>query len=114
MRRQLLHALPPRRTSPPDGRHRHEPHRLPVRPARRRPCPHSSLSRAGCAVTPSPQTLPSWRPGATRDTVLGFLEAAESLPAERRVAAFDNDGTLWCEKPTYVQFDFFEDALRSA
>jgi phosphoserine phosphatase len=44
--------------------------------------------------------------------VVGFLAASEALPVEARVAAFDNDGTLWCEKPTYVQFDFFEDAVR--
>ncbi len=62
-------------------------------------------------MTP-PALLPSWRPGPTRDAVVGFLAASESLPVETRVAAFDNDGTLWCEKPTYVQFDFFEDALR--
>ncbi len=62
-------------------------------------------------MTP-PTLLPSWRPGPTRDAVLAFLAAAEALPIEARVAAFDNDGTLWCEKPTYVQFDFFEDALR--
>ncbi len=58
--------------------------------------------------------LPSWRAGATRDAVLRFLEAAEAVPVEGRVAAFDNDGTLWCEKPTYAQYDFFEAALRSA
>jgi phosphoserine phosphatase len=58
--------------------------------------------------------LPSWRPGPTRDAVVGFLDAAGALPAERRVAAFDNDGTLWCERPTYVQLDFFVDALQSA
>lgn len=56
--------------------------------------------------------LPSWRPGRTRDAIVGFLAAAEALPVEARVAAFDADGTLWCEKPTYVQFDFFEDAIR--
>jgi phosphoglycolate phosphatase-like HAD superfamily hydrolase len=65
-------------------------------------------------MSPSPAVLPSWRPGATRDAVAAFLDAATSLPVDQRVAAFDNDGTLWCEKPTYVQFDFFEDALRSA
>jgi phosphoserine phosphatase len=59
-----------------------------------------------------PALLPSWRPGRTRDALVAFLAAAEALPVEARVAAFDNDGTLWCEKPTYVQFDFFEDALR--
>jgi hypothetical protein len=30
-----------------------------------------------------------------------------------RVACFDNDGTLWCEKPTYAQLDFFVDALKA-
>jgi phosphoglycolate phosphatase-like HAD superfamily hydrolase len=28
------------------------------------------------------------------------------VPPEARVAVFDNDGTLWCEKPTYIQLDF--------
>ena len=58
--------------------------------------------------------MPSWRPGAARDTVVAFLDAAESLPSTQRVAAFDNDGTLWCERPTPVQFDFFVDALAAA
>jgi hypothetical protein len=58
--------------------------------------------------------LPSWRPGATRDAILAFLDAAESVPVEQRVACFDNDGTLWGEKPAYVQLDFFLDALKTA
>ena len=29
-----------------------------------------------------------------------------TFPPQARVAAFDNDGTLWCEKPAYVQLDF--------
>jgi phosphoserine phosphatase len=58
--------------------------------------------------------LPSWRPGATRDAVVGFLDAATAVPAERRVAVFDNDGTLWCEKPRYVQEDFLLHELRTA
>ncbi len=65
-------------------------------------------------MTATEPTLPSWREGATRDALLGFLAAADDLPVTERVAAFDNDGTLWCEKPTYVQYDFFEDALRQA
>jgi phosphoserine phosphatase len=60
----------------------------------------------------SDHQLPSWRPGATRDAVLGFLAAASSIPVEDRVAYFDNDGTLWCERPTYVQYEFYVDALR--
>src|SRR5271157_1712149 len=56
--------------------------------------------------------LPSWRPGGTRDAVEAFLAAAEEVPVVDRVAFFDNDGTLWCERPSYVQLDFFLDALR--
>lgn len=34
-------------------------------------------------------------------------EPGESLvPPSERVATFDNDGTLWCEKPLYIQADF--------
>ena len=60
------------------------------------------------------ERLPSWRPGPTRDAVLTFLDDAASVPVEERVACLDNDGTLWCEKPTYVQFDFFVDVLKTA
>jgi phosphoserine phosphatase len=55
--------------------------------------------------------LPSWRPGPTRDAILAFLDGARDVPADERVAYVDNDGTMWCEKPTYVQFDFFVDAF---
>ena len=55
--------------------------------------------------------LPSWRPGSARDAVEAFLAAAEQVPVAGRVAYFDNDGTLWCERPSYVQLDFFLDAM---
>ncbi len=55
--------------------------------------------------------LPSWRPGPTRDALVAFLEHATDVPVEDRVAYLDNDGTMWCEKPSYVQLDFFVDAL---
>ncbi len=57
------------------------------------------------------EPLASWRPGETRDALLGFLDACSALPADRRLACFDNDGTLWCERPAYVQMAFFLDAL---
>jgi phosphoserine phosphatase len=58
--------------------------------------------------------LPSWRPGPTRDAIVAFLDAVTSVPVERRVACLDNDGTLWCERPSYVQLDFFVDELEQA
>ena len=44
--------------------------------------------------------LPSWRPGTARDALEAFLAAAEEVPVADRVAYFDNDGTLWCERPS--------------
>ena len=58
------------------------------------------------------EPLPSWRPGRTRDALTELLGAATSIPREERVAYFDNDGTLWSERPTYVQYEFYVDALR--
>jgi phosphoserine phosphatase len=56
--------------------------------------------------------LPSWRPGATRDAILAFVDKSGDIPVDERVAYVDNDGTMWCERPTYVQLDFFVDALQ--
>ena len=62
-------------------------------------------------MTNSLTPLPSWREGSTRQALLSFLDASSALPIEQRVAAFDNDGTLWCERPTYAQLDFFVSEL---
>lgn len=56
--------------------------------------------------------LPSWKPGATREAIERFLDAADRLAPESRVACFDNDGTLWCERPTYVQAAFLTATLK--
>lgn len=56
--------------------------------------------------------LASWNDGATRQSILSFVErvtragGADFVAPEARVAVFDNDGTLWCEKPMPVQADF--------
>ena len=55
--------------------------------------------------------LASWRPGPAKDAILAFVRSvaepgASFVPPSERIAAFDNDGTLWCEKPLYVQADF--------
>lgn len=49
--------------------------------------------------------LPSWNHSVARSAILDFVAratkkgGAEFVPAEERVATFDNDGTLWCEQP---------------
>jgi phosphoglycolate phosphatase-like HAD superfamily hydrolase len=55
--------------------------------------------------------LPSWREGGAKSAILEFVESvtepgASFVPPPERVATFDNDGTLWCEKPMPIQFDF--------
>jgi phosphoserine phosphatase len=55
--------------------------------------------------------LPTWRDGAAKQAILDFVGRAcgdgpDAVPVEERVAVFDNDGTLWCEKPMPIQLDF--------
>lgn len=58
--------------------------------------------------------LPSWRPGPVLDEVTSFLAASVAWAPAERVAVFDNDGTLWAEKPAYVQLAFFLHELEAA
>jgi len=51
-------------------------------------------------------TLSSWSDGPATRAIIEFVERAASVPTEERVAVFDNDGTLWCEKPMPIQLDF--------
>ena len=53
------------------------------------------------------EVLASWNDCAARQAIVAFVERAVShVPVEQRVAVFDNDGTLWCEKPLPIQADF--------
>ena len=58
------------------------------------------------------ELLASWHDGPGRQAVVDFVQAVSTegspsfvAPAER-VAVFDNDGTLWSEKPIPIQLDF--------
>lgn len=52
-----------------------------------------------------------WNDGPTKTAILDFVERVTTpgpdfVEPDARVAVFDNDGTLWCEKPMYIQLDF--------
>jgi phosphoglycolate phosphatase-like HAD superfamily hydrolase len=53
--------------------------------------------------------LPSWNDGASKAAILDFVRTTTDqsspkfVPAEARVAVFDQDGTLWVEHPMYSQ-----------
>jgi len=56
--------------------------------------------------------LESWNDGPAKSAIVDFVGRVTTdggpdfVESEDRVAVFDNDGTLWCEKPMYIQLDF--------
>jgi hypothetical protein len=52
--------------------------------------------------------LPGWNDGRAKAAITAFVEqtVSDRVPVEERVAVFDADGTLWCEKPMPVEADF--------
>ena len=73
------------------------------------------LTSASRAADP----LPSWNDGPAKKSIIAFVEkvtkegAPEFVPALERIATFDNDGTLWCEKPVPVQLYFALDRVKA-
>jgi hypothetical protein len=53
--------------------------------------------------------LPSWNDGAAKKAIVDFVKTTTEknspkfVPAEARIAVFDQDGTLWVEHPMYSQ-----------
>jgi hypothetical protein len=68
-------------------------------------------------VTPDP--LPSWNDGAAKRSIIGFVTRVSKeggpdfVPVASRIAAFDNDGTLWAEQPVYFQLLFAIDRVKA-
>ena len=56
--------------------------------------------------------LESWSDGPAKSAIVDFVGRVTThggpdyVEPHERVAVFDNDGTLWCEKPMYIQLDF--------
>lgn len=63
--------------------------------------------------------LPSWNDGQVKRSILNFVARVTArggpnfVPPEQRIAAFDNDGTLWVEHPMYVQLAFALDRVKA-
>ena len=64
-------------------------------------------------------TLGSWNEGPVRSAILHFVARVtreggpDFVPPPRRIATFDNDGTLWCEQPMQVQVFFLVDRVKA-
>ena len=65
------------------------------------------------------ELLPSWKEGPTKTAILDFVGrvtmkgSADFVPFQERIATFDNDGTLWAEKPYYFQLQFALDRVKA-
>ena len=63
--------------------------------------------------------LQSWNDSGVKETIVDFVQrvtdpgSADFVPEPDRIAVFDNDGTLWSEKPFYFQLAFALDRVKA-
>lgn len=79
-----------------------------------------TISLSVCAADQTaPDPLPSWNDGASKQRITDFVVSVTDsnkdtfVPENERIATFDNDGTLWSEKPTYFQLKFISDRVKA-
>jgi phosphoglycolate phosphatase-like HAD superfamily hydrolase len=79
----------------------------------------SSPPAASAAATASVDALASWNDGAARRAIVAFVDRVtkaggpDFVPVSERIATFDNDGTLWAEKPVPFQVIFAFDRIKA-
>lgn len=62
--------------------------------------------------------LPSWSDGKAKQSIVEFVSkitttgSPDFVPVAKRIAVFDNDGTLWAEQPMYFQVLFVFDRIK--
>jgi phosphoglycolate phosphatase-like HAD superfamily hydrolase len=70
-------------------------------------------------VSAADDPLPSWNDTAPKQAIIAFVarvtdtNSPDFVPVAERIAAFDNDGTLWAEQPIYFQFQFALDRVKA-
>ena len=63
--------------------------------------------------------LRSWNDGTVKTAIMDFVSrtttqgSPDFVAPERRIAVFDNDGTLWTEQPFYFQLAFAFDQVKA-
>ena len=71
------------------------------------------------AIAQATDALSTWDDGKTKQSILAFVEkvtrpgSPHFVPPAKRIATFDNDGTLWAEKPMYFQLFFALDRVKA-
>ncbi len=70
------------------------------------------------ALAQTTDPLPSWNDGKAKQSIINFVTkvtkqgSLDFVPADKRIATFDNDGTLWVEQPMYTQLFFALDRVK--
>ena len=76
-------------------------------------------AEAEAAAQRQDDPLPAWNDGAAKQQILEIIRTVTQpgspafVPADQRIATFDNDGTLWVEKPTYIQVYFILERVKA-
>ncbi|HSE67419.1 MAG TPA: HAD family hydrolase [Gemmatimonadales bacterium] len=71
-------------------------------------------------MKPTGEPLASWNDSVSKAAITDYVArvtrrgGSDFVPAEARIAVFDNDGTLWCEKPVPVELGFILERLALA
>ncbi len=78
----------------------------------------SSVVSGFSIAADAPDPLPSWNNTATKQAIMEFVSQTTDqnsdsyISEDLRIATFDNDGTLWAEKPVYLQLFFAIDKVK--
>ena len=78
-----------------------------------------AITFASFTIARAQDPLPSWNDGAAKKSIETFVAkvttpgSPDFVPVPERIATFDNDGTLWCEQPLYVQLFFALDRVKA-
>ncbi len=76
----------------------------------------------GCATATAPagtDPMPAWSDGAAKQKIIAFVTAvttpggSDYVEPALRIAVFDNDGTLWSERPLYFPIAFIIDRIKA-
>jgi phosphoserine phosphatase len=81
------------------------------------------IAPVAAACTPAASAardpLPSWKDGASKKAIVAFVDrvtrqsSPDFVPVPARIATFDNDGTLWAEKPVPFEIFFAFDRVKA-
>ena len=90
--------------------------RVQTNPAPPRAAPPPATAAMGASTS---DPLPSWNEGSAKTAIRNFVRqvttegSPEFVPVPARIATFDNDGTLWSEKPLPFQLLFAFDRVKA-